>query len=188
MNNNDKYLALYKQYESLLRQHGKEYKDIEDTSPEKIQGRLRIGRQIRNYLTHNSDLKFLEVSDTMINFYQEMVDTENLENDLVKSHTKSKTVSMVTPKDKCGDALEKMRKLKISYIGVYEDDGILGFATIYDVVAAYMKTKTAKMSDVKISNKFSYAKATDPAIDYKDADTPVFVVDNKGKINGTFLR
>lgn len=184
--NNDEFLNLYREYESLLRTHSKDYKDIEECSPEQIQGRLRIGRQIRNYLTHGNDPKYIEVSDVMLNFYQSQIDGEKLEEDLIKNYTKSKTVSMVTVKDKCGDALEKMRKLKIPYIFVYEDNDILGYVTIYDVINSYMSTKTSKIGDVKLNKKFSYCNSLDKASDYKESSCLV-AIDNKGKVLGTVI-
>lgn len=190
MNNNDRFLVLYREYESILREHQKEYKDVEEKSPELTQGRLRIGRQIRNYLTHSNDNKFLEVSERMLLFYEGEIEKEKLQDDIVKNYVRSKVTSMVSPKDKCGEALEKMKKCKIPYIFVCNDNKMFGISTIYDVLSAYMATKTAKMADVKVSNK-GYLKVNvmDDAAMWMNCKNklPLFAVDDKGKVIGTVI-
>lgn len=55
------FLALYREYESLLREQGLEYKQAEDAAEGQVQDRMRICRQIRNYLVHQEDAGFLEI-------------------------------------------------------------------------------------------------------------------------------
>ena len=61
--NADRFLSLYREFETLLRDDGKDYKELEESADDLLQNRLRINRQLRNYLTHNHDAGFLEISD-----------------------------------------------------------------------------------------------------------------------------
>ena len=49
------FLSLYKTYESLLRDHGTDYRKIEE---QQEGSRMTIMRQIRNYLSHAEDPGF----------------------------------------------------------------------------------------------------------------------------------
>lgn len=181
--NNTLFLDAYKSYETILRQHGLEYKDIEDNSDDITQNRMRICRQMRNYLTHNDDPNFLEISDAQIEYMRRLYNEELEKEDLVKNHVKSASTSMVTLKDKCGDALAKMVKLKTEYIGVYKGDEVLGVASIYDVSKAYQTSKTTKMSTIKLSSKFGLATPNTLVSDIHH-DRPVFACKENGKLLG----
>lgn len=86
------FLALYRTYENLLRDHGTEYRAIEDgrdlrvVSQQIPTGRMTIMRQMRNYLSHAEDPGFLAVSPECLSFLEKLIKEEQLKGDLVKDH------------------------------------------------------------------------------------------------------
>ena len=65
---NRRYLELYREYETALRAAGMDYKAVEEAADALVGDRMRMCRQMRNYLTHSSDAGFLDVSDQQISF------------------------------------------------------------------------------------------------------------------------
>ena len=72
MNKVEEFLAAYREYESLLRDNQKDYKTIEDGSDDLNQNRMRICRQMRNYLSHQNDIGFLEPTKLQIDYMKEL--------------------------------------------------------------------------------------------------------------------
>lgn len=77
------FLSLYKTYESLLRDHGTDYRKIEE---QQEGSRMTIMRQIRNYLSHAEDPGFIAISQTCLNFLERLVKEEQMKGDLIKNH------------------------------------------------------------------------------------------------------
>ena len=143
----DKFLDLYREYETVLRDQGIDYKTREDGSDDMMQNRLRINRQIRNYLTHNHDIGFLEVSDSQIKFMEKLIKDQKMQNDILKKHTKTPAAASCNMSDKCSDVMTKMSKLKVEYMPVCDDNGIVGLVSIYDVATTLLaNTKTVKIA------------------------------------------
>lgn len=88
----NQFLSLYRTYENLLRDHGTEYRALEDGRDPRIvtqqipTGRLTIMRQMRNYLSHSEDPGFLAVSPDCLLFLEKLVKEEQSKGDLVKDH------------------------------------------------------------------------------------------------------
>lgn len=150
--NAEKFLGLYREYETLLRDAGIDYKDLEEKSDDLLQNRLRINRQLRNYLTHNHDAGFLEISDKQIAFMEKLIFEQKCSMDILKKHVKTVKTAACTYADNLEDVLNKMSKLKVTKLPVYDDTGVLGFVSVYDVTKAFLtekRPKTAKLSVVK---------------------------------------
>ena len=64
----EKLLSSYKDYESLVRDTGRDPKEVEDQAPELEGQRLRMCRLFRNYLSHVNDPGFLEPTAKMTGF------------------------------------------------------------------------------------------------------------------------
>lgn len=77
------FLSLYKTYESLLRDHGTDYRKIEE---QQEGSRMTIMRQIRNYLSHAEDPGFIAISQTCLKFLERLVKEEQMKGDLIKNH------------------------------------------------------------------------------------------------------
>lgn len=163
----DRFLALYREYETLVRNEGLEPKDVEDAADDLAQNRLRMCRQFRNYLSHQNDLSFLDVSGPMLRFMQSNVDKRKSRRDTLKRHCKTASVAMVTPKDKVGVALERMAKLKSDRLVVAGPDGY-GVIGIHDAVTAYMASKATKVAAVKQTRGFAFGAPLDDNEAYAD--------------------
>lgn len=79
----EKFLSLYKTYENLLRDHGTDYRSVEE---QQTNGRMTMMRQMRNYLSHAEDPGFISVSKNCLIALEDMVRKESLKGDIVKNH------------------------------------------------------------------------------------------------------
>lgn len=70
------FLKKYREYESLLLEHGSNYKQAEDSASGITQKRMRICRQLRNYLVHQEDSGFIQISKKQIHFLQNLIYNE----------------------------------------------------------------------------------------------------------------
>ncbi len=148
MKNSDRLLALYREYETIMRDKGIDCKEYEDKANDLTGARLRMCRLHRNYLSHQNDPGFLDISDSQIKFMETQVENLKCEEDVVKKHIKSAATAACTDKDKCWDVLPRFNKLKVPDIVVVTDDGFK-IASIFDVITQAMVSKTSKMSSLK---------------------------------------
>lgn len=114
------FLALYREYESLLREQGLEYKQIEDNAEGQTQDRMRICRQLRNYLVHQEDAGFLEISEKQMAFFRGLVETEKTKLDTFGEHLLSLRSGACTPEDSPEAVLKKMKRLKTCVLPIWE--------------------------------------------------------------------
>lgn len=156
--NAEKFLDLYREYETLLRDAGLDYKELEEQADDLLQNRLRINRQIRNYLTHNHDAGFLEVSDKQLLFMEKLIKEQKYSMDILKKHVKTVKTSACMLTDTLEDVITKMIKLKVDRLPVYDENSVLGFVTMYELMKSCLsekRPKTAKLSVVtKLDKKF----------------------------------
>ncbi len=154
MKKEEKFLNLYREYETLIRGKGLDPKDAEDAMDEIRQGRMRLCRQFRNYMSHTNDIGFIEPTDEMISFLQTEVSNLQMEGDTAKKHLKSATSSTCTPSEKCVDVLLKMCKLMLEDIVVYDEKTHNFYAVnVWNVASAVSTSKTSKIKDVKPCKK-----------------------------------
>lgn len=187
----EKFLALYKDYETLVRMNGDvNPKDLEDSMPEDEGNRMRLCRQFRNYLSHNNDPGFIEPTDKMIKFLTDKNETLTMQEDVAKKHIKTAAASICEENEKCMDALIKMSKLKRNSIAVKRKDGTFAAYNIYSLVTAISTIRPAvKLKDVKASGKVGFCKPTDFI---KDLDKEILTIctstgDAEGKLLGTVI-
>lgn len=195
--NADRFLSLYREYETLLRDDGKDYKELEESADDLLQNRLRINRQLRNYLTHNHDAGFLEISDKQIAFMEKLIFEQKNSMDILKKHMKSAKVAGCLRTDTLDDVLTKMMKLKVTRLPVYDESCVLGLVSWIDVLKAYRAEKcpkTAKLSVVKKLDKKVICMTPDTlmsdilmTVDPSDMVCCTDSGDKKGKFLGVFL-
>lgn len=156
MSKNDAFLAIYREYEQLLKARGTDIPSVENSleASKEMEDKLRISRQMRNFMSHNDDPNFLNASDAQINFFNNLVYEERLKTECAKDHMRGVKSSAVTAKDKCSETLDKMIRLKVDRI-VVDTGGDFGVASIYDVAKAVQQTKTSKMSGIKLSSDYA---------------------------------
>lgn len=150
--NNERFLSLYKELEGIFREQGLDWKDVESTSDDMIQNRMRICRQLRNYLSHQNDPSFIMISDTQVKFLEETIDEQRMKGDIVKKHLGTISANTCKYTDKCSDVLVRMIKRKINEMLVYSEikgKRIIGTVSIFDVSSQVLISKTKKVSDIK---------------------------------------
>lgn len=195
--NADRFLSLYREFETLLRDDGKDYKELEESADDLLQNRLRINRQLRNYLTHNHDAGFLEISDKQIAFMEKLIFEQKSSMDILKKHIKSAKVAGCLCTDMLDDVLTKMMKLKVTRLPVYDESCVLGIVSWIDVLKAYRaekRPKTAKLSVVKKFDKKVICMTPDTlmsdilmTVDPSDMVCCTDSGDKKGKFLGVFF-
>lgn len=79
----EQFLSLYRTYENLLRDHGTDYRSIEE---QQTNSRMTMMRQMRNYLAHAEDPGFLSISKNCLTTLENMIKEESLKGDIVKNH------------------------------------------------------------------------------------------------------
>lgn len=79
----EEFLALYKSYETALRAQDTDYRTVEEKSGS---DRMRIMRQIRNYLSHADDPGFIAISPVCLEALRQMVKEEQAKGDIAKNH------------------------------------------------------------------------------------------------------
>lgn len=168
MNKNTKYLDTYRRMEAAIKASGKyssvkEYEDsLEDDSER--QGELRICRMMRNYMEHEN-ITFLEASDQMIEFVENLAIEFNEENVPVKK----KMIGIrnaIRDTDLIVVAADYMTKKKTSVIPIFNKDdfsvGILTYENIVKYIASGDFTKAKKVSAVVSKHKFGFINENVP--------------------------
>ena len=161
----DKYLNLYKTWESLLRDTGSDIRTLESgleqTDPAQF-ARVRMCRLFRNYLTHENDPGFLIPTDMMFGFIESQVNELKSRDDIVKKHLRYTGNYLFEHSVKCTVALEKALPAKIQTVVRHNQDGSCELVSTFDVMQAALASKATKLSAVKaLRNKPVYVEAMD---------------------------
>lgn len=165
MTNADKFLAVYKDYEQLLRDAGTDTKAWEDRAEGQLQERLRMCRLMRNYMSHTPDSGFLEPTDKMLKFLQAQVLKLRLEGDPVKRHLKKPEVCILESKAKMSDALAIFQKLKCVGVLYHQASGGWGLLSVFDTIGVKPACKLEMLKIKTVKPKF-----TGPAENFNSLD------------------
>lgn len=185
----EKYLILYRSYETLLRDAGKDPRLVEqeyETSNPGHAARLRMCRLFRNYLTHENDPGFLEPNDRMMDFLSGIVTELQIQGDSVKKHTKPAGNYIFEDSMKCGDVLAKMIGAKTD-IAVRHSKTGYDLCSIHDILALYMASKASKLAAAKaLRTKVIIAAPTDKFTGLDSSRVTICTVDGtpEGKLVG----
>lgn len=142
MTKQEEFLDLYRQYESLLRNHNSMYSQVEENANDSLQNQLRITRQMRNFLSHNDSPSFLTISDKQIQLLQQLIQTEQEKDLLLKHCIQSPAKTAVKEHDTIQTVMTKLCKHQWNNILIYNHDCILGTLNIYQLSKLFMKTKS----------------------------------------------
>ncbi len=186
----EKFLSLYKEYETALRNQGIDPKDYETQVDELTGSRLSVCRFFRNYMSHKNDPGFLAVSDNQIKFLTQTTEKLVMSQDVLKKHMLKPAIATCSPQDKCGEVLFRLAKTLQKYrpenLVVLAPEGVC-LADIYDIALAAAESKTAKISNIKLIKKgFIYAAPTEYVSDLP-RDVVVICTDDgtpQGKVLG----
>lgn len=191
--NKDTLFKLYKADEgfSLV----KEYEDILSSDDSQ---KLRLCRNLRNYIQHNNGAdNFISIHPNMVSFLEEINDRINCMNGIVKDKMKTIAKSPITrDTDKINDVTLLFLKKKIKQTIVLDKNnnyiGLISIDEILSVIGNNKSTKTTKVKDVMNTNRkdmdyfVQIAKETTPLTEI-DKDKIIIVVDKANKIKGTII-
>lgn len=193
MKTNDKFLATYKDLETLLRGQFDDMQTAEASFDTTKGEKLRICRQMRNFMSHNNEPGFLIASEAQIKYLEQCVSEERLKGDIAKKHTKTISAYACTVTDKCIDVATKMIKKKITVMPVFSETKtgrIFGSVSIFDVTTAAFEKKTNKIDSIKINTKEHLFVAPDTKVENIPRDKVVFCTSDgtdKGKVLGVVV-
>lgn len=134
-----KFLELYRIYESLLRDHGKDYYSVESSSDDLKKNQMQVMRQMRNFLSHNAGTGFLAVSNAQICLLQSLIQEERMEGDIIKNHLWTPKRASCEEGMAVKEAMSKMASLKITRMPITGDKGILGSVDIFKMAKLLCK-------------------------------------------------
>lgn len=185
MKASEAFLALYREYEALIRGKGIDPKDYETQVDEQIGARLTMCRVFRNYLSHRNDPGFLEISQVQIKFLQKVIHDLNQEEDILKKHIKTAAAGACSPKDKCGDVLQQFAKIRPQQI-VVADKTMYALVDVYEVALEAAKSKTSKIESCKLITKgLFFASPTDKMVDLPANN--IIICTQDGTATGKFV-
>lgn len=127
------FMSLYKEYESLLRDRGIDPKEYEEHADGSTAGRLRICRQFRNYISHNNDPGFLDISKLQLSFLVSQVEKISSSGDTVKKHMRTIKGGTCMMSDRCVDVIPRFEKCDTTVLAVVSSGSLCGFVSIFDV-------------------------------------------------------
>lgn len=116
------FLETYRTYEMVLRECGSDYKSEEEQAEGLLGDRLRICRQMRNYLSHQQDAGFLAVSDGQLAFLQQQIRIcrARLAKDTLGGNLQSLGSMACMPVESCMTVLRRMRRAHLYVLPVYD--------------------------------------------------------------------
>lgn len=119
----EKYLQAYSKLETILKDVlGIAIKEYEDTLTDLNKQKLYICRVMRNYLAHNEDKKFIEISDNQGKFLEDLYKEVKEKKDLVKQHMQGRrSIVYAKEDDKMITICEKMANKGIDYCVIIDD-------------------------------------------------------------------
>jgi hypothetical protein len=192
MTNNEKLLALYREYEALLRDAGQDYKQVEENAEGLLQDRMRLVRQTRNYLTHSNDPGFAGATDKQVAFLEGLIREQKLAGDILKKHLKTPKAASCSMDEKIGDALRKMAKLNVTVFPLTGPNEKLACTVgIHEMMKAYLdaeRPKTAKLLAVKRKDRSVPCMGPmTPMPVVLGMDVPLVCCTDTGEMDGKFL-
>lgn len=144
----EKLLSSYKDYESLVRDTGRDPKEVEDQAPELEGQRLRMCRLFRNYLSHVNDPGFLEPTAKMTGFLARRVTELKMAGDVAKKHLKKPAVAVISDNMKLGEAVRQVLPLEREPVVCQTRSGYVIYGLFDLVKAALDSPKSTKVSAV----------------------------------------
>lgn len=145
------FLSLYKTYENLLREHGKDYRSVEEAQTGQ---RMTLMRQMRNYLSHAEDPGFIAISPVCLSYLENLVKEEQLNGALVKDHLITPAKGSLKEGTPLTEVVYKMSKYAIGGIlelPVYDPDIKRFKGILTQERAAY---ELFKKGDISLSEEF----------------------------------
>jgi len=149
MKNRNDFLNLYREYETILRNKGIDPKDYENEADDTTSNRLRMCRMFRNYLSHQNDVGFIDVTDEMVSFMEDMI--VYLSGDTVKGIMKSAQKMTILETDTCISAIEKAKAMGYPKLILVQTKDGFRMVSLMKLVEVTQVSKKEKVCDTKLS-------------------------------------
>lgn len=189
---NDEFLSLYRTYEGLLRARDADYKMIEEGTNS---DRMRIMRQMRNYMAHCEDPEFLQVSPLCLKTLRQMVKEEQLRGDIIKNHLVTPAKGSLKLDTKLSAAVYKLSVLATTgrfEIPVYDDKEkrLKGLIMLEWTAAQLCKQGDITIEEAaagKYAKHYYLVKPDDPVPENAVADALYYICTKDGTIEGQYM-
>ena len=137
--NTEAFLSAYRMYEGLLRDRGTDYKQLEESADDLEANRMRMSRQMRNYLSHTDDPGFLEISDQQLFWLEKKVREEQQKGDLVRDHLWTPKKALLEEGMPVSEALAKFVATKQLVLPIASKTTVLGSVSILNLTKLSLK-------------------------------------------------
>lgn len=186
----DDFLARYKLFETLLRDNNTDVRTLEagcEASEPQRCARIRIMRQFRNYLTHESDPGFLMPTEKMQEFLESEIRVLEDKDDIARQHLRGSKNRMFDDAQTCEQALQVLVGTKDAVcVRVNTKEGTYSLLHVSSIIAAFMANKRTKLAAVKpMARKPLFARPSDKILSL-DRDR-VYICTDTGKPDGEAL-
>ncbi len=170
----DEFLSLYKTYEGLLRKRGTDYRAVE----EKLNSdRMRMMRQMRNYLCHSEDPGFVIISPVCLEALKIMIKEENMnQGGMIQNYLVTPAKGSIKEGTKLSEAVYRLSVLAMK--GIYElpvyDDRkrLKGVVTLERLAYEMKKQGDIPLDETKLDitygKGFHLVKPDDPVPEERD--------------------
>lgn len=178
-----RFLAAWSAYESAVREiRGCECREYENEASGVLSERLRLCRQVRNYIAHANDKGFAQPSDAMVGCLEQQARVLRGEGDVARKHVVKGCV--LAPRTRVDEAVRAMSKKESDWCAVPDGKGFR-VVTLFDVATEALRSKTARLEGVKGSRRARTCAADTDAAELS-RDVRYVVLDAKGEPLGLF--
>jgi len=155
MNINESFLNEYKSLEETCRDLNIDLKDLADQLGDVDGNKLNICRQMRNYMSHNSEKHFISATNFQVKFLMALNKEMKERDDTCAKHLLKRLNSFsCSSVEKCSEVILRMSQAKATHflvLGVGRDqEVIVGAVSIFEVAKGLAATKTARIKDVPL--------------------------------------
>ena len=176
------FLDTYKKLEGLLRDQNLQVKDYEETLPEDKASKLRLCRNLRNFLSHETDgAKYVDICPNLQAFIEDLIWTLDEGEMSIKRKIKPilKGCNLQTPLVDCIELLYKKNLLQTEGIPIFDKENYIGLFT-KDTLNKSIKNGKYPTNKSNIKSFIDYLDKTKLSI-VNENDTFNFV---KNRTNG----
>ena len=119
INKTKEFLELYRKFEVVLGGYGQTVLNYEDTLSQDEKDKVRICRQMRNYISHHHDgEEFLICSEAMCKFFRMLIQRES-----DRTHNRVYTLTPIDVNDRLSDIKTTFYKNNRNWMPVVDDGG-----------------------------------------------------------------
>lgn len=148
---NQRFLELYREYENVLKEQGRNYFDMNETAETVfLKDRMTITRQMRNFLVHADGSDFLVVSDEQLLFLKDLIELAKRDGDTVDKHMVPIKQCVLSVTDVAYRGLVLSAKHSLQWFIVLNEQGhIKGLCSLSLILKAYVKDSKQLVGSIR---------------------------------------